>query len=282
MFSLGSLGSDASPKFLPDDSSQRWLLRQFLSVIESTAPHSSATRPWIHVPSFVPQDLDGFFDFICALQAQVGQDHLDLTVLPISDKSPDIPSDYRALSSGQGQLMQTLFGRGEYVLCFSTTLFKKTELLLASIARELGRMSLHQHFSTQDPQAALVAKDPQDPEQQPLSCTRSELAAFALGAGLFVTNGSYIFENGCCGGGCGINLKSLKTGLSMPEAAFILAVDAVRRQEKPRALSRQLAPTQKAAFKDNYKALSKRGATPQTLPQLAAPVAEILPAGQVG
>lgn len=281
MFSLGSLG-DTSPKFLPDDTSQAWLLRQFLSVIESTAPHSSPARPWIHVPSFIPQDLDGFFDFICALQAQVGQDHLDLTVLPVSDQSPDIPSDYRALSSGQGQLMQTLFGRGEYVLCFSATLFKKTELLLASIARELGRIGLHQRLRADGTRNALVAQDTTDPEQEPLSNTRAELAAFALGTGLFVTNGSYIFENGCCGGGCGINLKNLKTGLSMPEAAFILAVDAIRRQEKPRAISRQLAPTQKAAFKDNYKALSKRGANPQTLPQLAAPETQVLPAGQVG
>lgn len=278
MFSLGSFG-DTSPKFLPDDSSQRWLLGQFLSVIESTAPHSSPTRPWVHVPSFVPQDLDGFFDFICALQAQVGQDHLDLTVLPISDKSPDIPSDYRALSSGQGQLMQTLFGRGEYVLCLSTALFKKTELLLASIARELGRIGLHQHLKAS---GDLVTQTDAALDEHPLSCTRAELAAFALGTGLFITNGSYIFENGCCGGGCGINLKSLKTGLSMPEAAFILAADAIRRQEKPRALSRQLAPTQKAAFKDNFKALTRRGASPQTLPKLAAPAAQVLPPGQVG
>lgn len=266
MFSLGSLTA-ASPDFIPDERSQGWLLRQFMSVIEATAPHSDPRRPWVHVPPSVPQDLDGFFDFICALQAQIGQDALDLTVLPIQDGNEDIPSDYRALSSGQGQLMQTLFGRGEYVLCFGTSLFKKTELLLASIARELGRIALH--HSLAHSKTALEPISSQDPAEAPLGSARAELAAFALGTGLLITNGSYIFENGCCGGGCGINLKSLQTGLSMPEAAFIQAVDTIRRQEKPRAIAKHLAPNQKAAFKDNYKTLTRRGTTPQNLHQLA-------------
>lgn len=266
MFSLGSFGA-VSPEFIPDQDSQRWLLREFLSVIESTAPHSDPRRPWVHIPSVIPRDLDGFFEFICGLQAQVGQDALDLTVLPIHDGNAEIPSDYRALSSGQGQLMQTLFGRGEYVLCFSQALFKKDELLLASIARELGRIALHQELAKDS--AALVQASHPSQDEDPLGSTRAELAAFALGTGLFITNGSYIFENSCCGGGCGINLKSLKAGLSMPEATFMLAVDTIRRQEKQRSLARQLAPNQKAAFKGNYKTLSKMGTTPQNLHELA-------------
>lgn len=267
MFSLGAFTS-VSPEFIPSENAQGWLLHQFMSVIQTTAPHSDPRRPWVHVPHAVPQDLDGFFDFICGLQAQIGQEALDLTVLPIHDNSDDIPSDYRALSSGQGQLMQTLVGRGEYVLCFSATLFKKTELLLASIARELGRIALHRGLG-QDAQG-LAKFQSDEPDEQPLSCARAELAAFALGTGLFITNGSYIFENGCCGGGCGINLKSLKTGLTMPEASFILAVDAIRRGEKPRSFAKQLAPNQKAAFKDNFKTLSRRGTTAKDLPSLAA------------
>lgn len=255
MFSLGALSSPR-PEFLPDEQSQAWLLEEFLSVIACTAPHSDPTRPWVHIPKHVPQDLDGFFEFICALQAQVGQESLDLTVLPITDQSPEIPKDYLALSSSEGQLMQTLFGRGEYVLCFTSALFKKTELLLASIARELGRIALHQELrhSTNS-----LAKEGCESSEDPLSATRAELAAFALGTGPFIVNGSYIFENSCCGGGCGINLGSLKTGLSMPEAAFMLAIDTIRRGQKKRSLARHLAPNQKAAFLDNYKSIEKRG-----------------------
>lgn len=257
MFSLGDLGG-SGPNFVPEADDQQYLLTEFAQVIQDTAPHSGPQRPWIMAPTRVPPDLDGFFDMICQLQAQVGQGQLDLTVLPITDDMDEIPSDYQALANNQGQFMQTLFGRDEYVLCFSPALFKETKLLLASIARELGRIALHQH-RVAIPSSMGNHPVPVGSSSAPLGSTRAELAAFALGMGVFVTNGSYIFENGCCGGGCGLNLRSVKTGLSMPQAAFLLAVDTIRRGQKRRAIAKTLVPTQKAAFSDNFKTLERRG-----------------------
>ena len=36
-----------------------------------------------------------------------------------------------------------------------------------------------------------------------------------------------MFENACCCGGCGINLRSVRAGLSLPEVSYALALDAI-------------------------------------------------------
>lgn len=247
MFNFGSQ-SAAAPQFVPEAESQEWLLARFIASIRALMPHSDAGGSRFDMPKS-PSDLDHLFDLVCAVQSRIGQKDIEITLLPMQDDTGPIPNDYKSLHSADGQLMQTLFGRDEYVICFSPAIFKKSEILIASVARELGRIANHQVLAKAGPGG-------QSAEQlEVLDHTHAELSANALGLGVWITSGSYIFENSCCGGGCGINLKGLRTGLSMPEAAFVLALDGLRRQQRRRSIAWQLPPNQKAAFVANWKAL---------------------------
>ena len=270
MFSFGSSAS-VNLEFLPDPDSRLWILRELVHAIARLAPHSDSARGWFHVPKTgVPGNIDQFLDWVCSIQAQIGQQDLELTLLPLQHDSPAIPKDYRALVSGEGQLIQTLYGRSEYVMVFTPALFKKAELFFASVARELGRIAIFE-----------VVRDAATPSAPDLlEHAYAEIAAHALGLGVWITNGAYIFENGCCGGGCGVNLKSLRTGLSMPESAFALALDGLRRAEKKRSIAKQLAPNQKAAFLAAWKHLE--AIEPSTLRALKTGNASALPAAMAG
>jgi hypothetical protein len=129
----------------------------------------------------------------------------------------------------------------EYLVLYTRAAFKVRELMLAGIARTLGHIALDR---------AGVAPDPEALDQWDAD---AELAAMLLGMGVWVANGSYLFENACCGGGCGIDLKSIRSGLSMPEACFALAVDGQRKGLRRRAVAKHLSPTQKAALEQSWK-----------------------------
>ncbi len=125
------------------------------------------------------------------------------------------------------------------------------------MARELGRLGLHRTGGY------LVGDQPEDGSEWE---AESELSAITLGMGVWVANGAYVFENGCCGGGCGIDLGSLRAGLSVPEVAFALAADAQRKGLGRFGVARHLEPTQKAAFRKNWGV-----AKSSPVPALAAP-----------
>jgi hypothetical protein len=114
---------------------------------------------------------------------------------------------------------------------------KVPALVRGSVARELGRIAIARHGGHR--------VEPEDREAD------AELAAIAIGLGVWVANAAYIYDNACCGGGCGIDLTSLSAGLSMPEACFALAIDVHRRGISPRVAAKQLEATQKAAFKQS-------------------------------
>src|SRR5690606_28739241 len=106
-----------------------------------------------------------------------------------------------------------------------------------------------------EPAGALAEVDPE---------AAAELAGVALGMGLWVAGGAYLFENACCGGGCGVDLRGVRAGLSLPEAAFALALDARRKGLSRWTGARGLDATQKAAFKACW------GASGKAAPALAA------------
>ena len=125
-------------------------------------------------------------------------------------------------------------------------IFRVTELVLGSVARELGRIAIHR--------AGGHRVEPADFEGD------AELAAIVLGLGVWVANGAYVYENACCGGGCGLDLKSLRAGLSLPEACFALAVDGHRRGISRRVVAKHLLPTQRAALKRSWGHVRKQPA----------------------
>ncbi|MBC8070135.1 MAG: hypothetical protein IAG13_17505, partial [Deltaproteobacteria bacterium] len=86
----------------------------------------------------------------------------------------------------------------------------------------------------------------------------AEIAAVALGMGVWVANGAYVYEKACCGGGCGLDLKSMRTGLSMPEACFALALDVHRKGIAPRHATKHLESTQAAALKTSASWLGRQ------------------------
>ncbi|MFY0536601.1 hypothetical protein [Nannocystis pusilla] len=115
--------------------------------------------------------------------------------------------------------------------------FRAPSLLLGNLARELGRIGL---WIQPSPSPALAEIDGE---------AAAELAAISLGLGVWVANGAYMFENACCGGGCGVDLRNMRAGLSLPEASYALALDAHRKGLSRRAAAKQLETTQETAFK---------------------------------
>ena len=183
---------------------------------------------------------------ICGAQELVGQGGLELTLVEVQPgEDPRIPSGFNALGDPRGHMLHTLHREGEYALLYNPVAFKQSELLFAAVARELGRVAIHQN-------GGHTLEDTVDEREADV-----EIAGIALGMGVWIANGAYIFESGCCGGGCGIDLKSLRTGLSMPEAAFTTAIDAQRKGLARRVVAKHLSPTQKAAFKKGWSVASK-------------------------
>ena len=248
---FGSAAPAAAPRFVPEDETQGWLAGALTAIARHLGPIADAPR-WLADPPrglVVPSDLDGLFDFVCALQEGVGQRDLEFT---LAEAGQAMPPGFEAIGDPRGHLLHT-FARGDEVaLVVSPRLFKVKALLLASVARELGRLGLRQAGPAPEAIARLDAE------------AGAELAGIALGMGPWVAGGAYIFENACCGGGCGVNLREVRAGLSLPEACFALALDARRKGLSRWTATRGLEATQKAAVKASW------AASERALPALAA------------
>lgn len=250
MFQFGS-AAKSSPEFVPDDDSRDWIAGEIVELAPllgeaGRKPHLLTDPENLSVAT--PHDLDSLFDMVCAVQEVVGQAEVELTIVEVDGGAPKLPPSYRSLGDPGGKLLHTLRGTPtegegdeEYLLMFSPAAFRVRELMLASVAREIGRVALDQAGLTlaAEPDArALMEWD-----------ARAELAAMMLGMGVWVVNGAYVYENACCGGGCGIDLRSIRAGLSLPEASYALALDSQRKGIRRRQVLKHLAPTQKAATK---------------------------------
>jgi hypothetical protein len=256
MLSFGS--AKASPEFVPSDDAREWIAGGIVDLAAALGP--AASRPQLLTDPgdlgfrSTPHDLDSLFGMICAVQEAIGQSDVELTVLELDPRgrAPQLPGNYQSLGDGDGKLLHTFRVDGtakggecpkqsdEYLVLFTPAVFKVRELMLAGIARELGRIALDR---------AGIVPDPDDPQAMQQWDADAELAAVLLGMGVWVVNGAYLFENACCGGGCGVDLKSVRAGLSMPEASYALALDSQRKGLGRRAVVKHLAPTQKAAAK---------------------------------
>jgi len=235
-----------SVEFLPGEESRAWVaetLHELLPRVASVPSLLSAP------PSPMPRGFDELFDVLCGVQAQVGQADLEFTLLEGAT-----PPGLAPLGDPSGQLMHTYLREHEYVVLASPQVFRVPEVLLASMAREVGRMEIHRHGGH--------LGDPKDREAE------AELAAVLLGLGVWVANGAYRFENKCCGGGCGIDLSRLRAGLSLPEVSFALAWDGRRRGLPRRAVLRHLGATQRAALKRSWSYIGPT-TQPAALPQAA-------------
>jgi len=239
----------SSPEFVPNEDARDWIAKGVVELAGRLGPAAQQPRLLTDASevgfggSKTPGDLDSLFDMICGVQEVVGQAEVELTLLEVDDRGgpPKLPSNYTSLGDGTGKLLHTLRGPDEYLVLFTPAAFKVRELLFASIARELGRVALDR---------AGLAVDPEGGPDAALEWEAdAELAGILLGMGIWVANGAYLFENACCGGGCGVDLRSLRVGLSMPEACYALALDSQRKGVRRRSVVRHLAPTQKAATK---------------------------------
>jgi len=224
-------------EFLPDEDARAWVAEGLQELVSRLGPPASTPRLVLDASIAKPRDLDDLFALICSAQAEVGQRDVEFTLLELQSGATrdQIPRDFVPLGDPDGQLVHT-FARGEELLLVVVpSVLKVPALVLGSVARELGRIAIARHGGHR--------VEPEDREAD------AELAAVAIGLGVWVANGAYIYDNKCCGGGCGIDLKSLSAGLSLPEACFALAIDARRRGISPRVAARNLEATQKAAFK---------------------------------
>jgi hypothetical protein len=242
--------------FLPDAEAQSWVATELANVASVLGPSAQVPRLLTDPPSSleVPKDLDALFDLTCEVQGAIGQEDVEFTLLELEPGQPPVPPGFDAIGQAEGHMLHAFVREDEYLLLFMPAIFRKEQLVLGAMARELGRIALHR-----------AGQVPEEPEGAELE-VQAELAAVALGMGVWVANGSYVFENACCGGGCGIDLKGLRAALSMPEACFALALDGQRKGFSRRSVARYLDATQKAAFKKNWSACKKS-------PQLALPPA---------
>ena len=245
MFLFGTSDAKAAPNFLPDDDARAAIADALQAVIAQLGPPAAAPR-WLS-DATAPRDLDGLFDFLCSVQTQVGQDHIEFHLMDLRPGEPP-PAGFLPLGDPNGHLLRTYVRARDLVLYVLPQVFKVPALLLGNVAREIGRIGLWQQPTT----PAVAALD---------SEVAAELAAVALGMGTWVANGAYMFNNACCGGGCGIDLGSVRAALSLPQACFAVALDARRKNLSRRQASRLLESTQAAALKASWDTCS---------PQLAA------------
>jgi hypothetical protein len=268
LFGRGEAAS-AAVDFLPSDDARSWLAEGMAELAARLGAHPSATARaavstprWLTTPPVEkPRDLDALFEHICMVQAEVGQRDVEFALVEPSAGPP--PPGFAPLGDPQGQLMHT-FARGdELAILVTPALLRVPALVHASVARELGRIAIHRvgghHIDGHRVDAA-------DMEAE------AELAAILLGMGIWVANGAYVYENKCCGGGCGVDLRSVRAGLSLPEACFALALDGRRRGLSPRLATKHLESTQKAAFKA---AVSCVAGAPQLVALASAPAAAL-------
>ncbi|MCH9688772.1 MAG: hypothetical protein K0V04_45490 [Deltaproteobacteria bacterium] len=234
------LGFSATPgvEFLPSDDTRAWVadgLRDHAARLGS-----AAVEPRVITKAAIekPHDLDDLFELMCGVQSQVGQAEVEFSLVEMDPDDPPSKHGFAPLGDPNGQLLHTFAKRDELVVVVVPALFRVPELTLASVARELGRISIHRAGGHQ------VEADDFEGD--------AELAAVALGLGVWVANGAYIYESACCGGGCGLDLSSLRAGLSMPEACFALAVDSQRKGLTRRTVAKFLESTQRAAFKRSW------------------------------
>jgi hypothetical protein len=232
--------------FLPPEDARAWLADGLARHVMNLGEPARAARI-LEPTTTAPRDLDDLFELMCGVQAQIGQRDVEFSLVELTPGERP-PVDFERLGDGQGQLACTLHRGGQYVVLAVPALFRVPQLVYATVARELGRIAIHR--SGHAPRQA----DEGDPEAD------AELAAVALGMGVWVANGAYVFENACCGGGCGLDLKSLRAGLSLPEACFALALDGRRRDLSRRSIARHLEPTQRAAFKASWSSARDRPA----------------------
>lgn len=237
MFLFGSSAAAPAPDFVPDEDTRTTLAEALQAVITQLGAPAAAPR-WLSDPA-APRDLDGLFDFLCSVQAQVGQDDLEFTLLDHRPNDPP-PPGFVPLGDPGGHLLRTYVRGRELVLYVFPQVFKVPSLLLGNIAREVGRLGLWQQGT---PSPALARLDGE---------VAAELAGVALGMGTWIANGAYMFNNACCGGGCGIDLGSVRAALTMPQACFAVALDARRKHLSRRHGGKQLESTQTAAFKASW------------------------------
>lgn len=231
-------GAATGPEFIPPAENRDWVGDTLAQLGARFGKSAQSDRLLADPPGgHVPKSLDGLFDLLCGVQQVVGQGDIEFTLIEGGD---ELPKGFKPLGNPSGSLLHS-FGRDdEFALVFTPAIFRQRELLFASVAREVGRLEIHRTGGY---------LDPEHPEDW---LAESELAAVLLGMGIWVANGAYLFENACCGGGCGIDLKSFRAGLSMPESVYALAVDGQRRGIPRRAAAKHLQPTQKVAFKKNW------------------------------
>jgi hypothetical protein len=242
-----NFGAARAVDFLPDDDARAWLAEGLRDLAARLGEHASTPRVLADVDR--PEDLDGLFEMMCGVQAEVGQEDVEFMLLEMPADKPEIPKGFVPLGNPEGQLMHTFARESEFLTIVVPAIFRVPELLFGSVARELGRIGVHR--------VGGHMVDPEDFEGD------AELAAIALGMGVWVANGAYIFDNACCGGGCGIDLTSIRAGLSLPEACFAAALDGHRKGLSRRAIGKHLEPTQRAAFKRSWGWVDKQ-------PELAA------------
>lgn len=226
-------------EFLPEQDARAWLAEGLQELATRLGEPACTPRLVLESSIATPRDLDDLFELICSTQSEVGQRDVEFTLLELQPGAAreQIPRDFVPLGDSDGQLMHT-FARGdELMLVVMPAVLKVPALVRGSVARELGRIAIARHGGHR--------VEPEDREAD------AELAAIVLGLGVWVANGAYIYDNKCCGGGCGIDLASLRAGLSMPEACFAFALDARRRGLSARVAAKHLDATQKAAFKRN-------------------------------
>jgi hypothetical protein len=256
--------SAKSVDFLPDDDARAWIADGLRDLLAKLGEPATRPRLLLDAPVSKPSSLDDLFSLMCGVQEEIGQGDVEFILLEMDGAKPEIPPGFTPLGDPGGQLMHT-FARpmanapDELLVLALPAIFRVQELVLASVARELGRIAIHI--------AGGHMVEPQDYEAD------AELAAVALGMGVWVANGAYVYENACCGGGCGIDLKTVRAGLSMPEACFALAIDAHRKGLPRRVAGRHLEPTQKAAFKKSW---SYVGSQPELKQLAAAPTRAVL------
>ena len=243
MFLFGS-SAGQNPTFVPDEETRRWLAQGLQAVISQLG--EPALRPqWLtETPARgvkAPRDLDSLFDFICAAQEQVGQADVEFTLVDLQPGLPPAPAGFAPIGDATGHLLHSFARAQELVLVVAPQLFRVPSLLLGHVARELGRLGLWHREQT----PAVAEMD---------SETAAELAGIALGMGTWIANGAYMFNNACCGGGCGIDLGSVRAALSMPEACYALGLDAQRKGLGRRHAARVLESTQAAALKQSWDA----------------------------
>lgn len=237
MLQFGSAAAKA-PEFVPDPETRRWLADGLNAVIAHLgAP--ARQKLWIGESlrgAAVPRDLDGLFGLICAAQEQIGQGAVEFTLAEPQAGKASVPPGFQALGNPQGHLLHTFVRETELAIVVTPQIFRAAPLLFGSVARELGRIGLWVQGAAPPAVAQLDSE------------AAAELSAIALGLGVWVANGAYMFENACCGGGCGIDLRSVRAGLSLPEASFAVALDARRKGLSRRAAGKMLESTQATAF----------------------------------